>query len=178
MPLLGGFIWGISEATVFFIVPDVLISLLALQDRRRALWAACGATLGAALGGALVYGYALHHALALWALFDALPAIDPALYAKAASSLDQLGGVALVGGAFTGIPYKLFAAQAALQGYGWPSFIVFSFAARGARFLLVALLVHALARALRRFVGPQMLRSLWLGAWVAIYVAYWQLWSW
>jgi len=34
-------LWGLAEATLFFIVPDVFLSLVALRDRRAAL-VACG----------------------------------------------------------------------------------------------------------------------------------------
>ena len=52
--------WGAAEATLFFIVPDVLLSRMALQDRRRALQACLWALAGALAGGTLVWmlGYA------------------------------------------------------------------------------------------------------------------------
>ena len=44
-------IWGAAEATLFFIVPDVFLSWLALSDRRQALIACLYALLGALVGG-------------------------------------------------------------------------------------------------------------------------------
>ena len=48
--------WGLAEATLFFVVPDVWIGLLALFGWRAGLRAVALAVAGALLGGALMYG--------------------------------------------------------------------------------------------------------------------------
>ena len=48
-------VWGFSEATLFFIVPDVIVGLIALHHPRKALWAGGAAVAGACVGGALLY---------------------------------------------------------------------------------------------------------------------------
>ena len=44
-------LWGFAEATVFFIVPDVLLSWLALRSPKSGLIACLFALLGALIGG-------------------------------------------------------------------------------------------------------------------------------
>jgi membrane protein YqaA with SNARE-associated domain len=61
-PLIA-FIWGLAEATLFFIVPDVYLGFVALFDWRRALRALAAPIAGAVLGGALMYALAAYSEL-------------------------------------------------------------------------------------------------------------------
>ena len=77
-------------------------------------------------------------------------------------------------GAFSGVPYKLYALEMGLAGYGVISMVVWTVLARGARMLPVALLA---ARAGRRFrptvrQRPGLVLTLYAGAWSVFYVAY------
>jgi membrane protein YqaA with SNARE-associated domain len=126
--------WGLAEATVFFVVPDVWISRLALSSRRAAVRGCALALVGALVGGVLLYLAGGRHEAALLALFDRLPAISPGLAAHVRAQLQDLGGLGLLAGGFSGAPYKLYAAQASSAGLGLPMFIVGSVIARGARF--------------------------------------------
>ena len=47
---LGAAVWGFAEATLFFIVPDVLLSWIALHAPRKALVACLWAVVGAPSG--------------------------------------------------------------------------------------------------------------------------------
>jgi membrane protein YqaA with SNARE-associated domain len=48
-------LWGFAEATLFFIVPDVLLSIIAVRRGRRPAWIAMAWTIaGAIAGGALM----------------------------------------------------------------------------------------------------------------------------
>src|SRR5690625_504792 len=49
--------WGVAEGTVFFIVPDVWISWVALKSRRRSLTTTLSALAGALVGGVATYKY-------------------------------------------------------------------------------------------------------------------------
>src|SRR5690606_1189122 len=62
-------LWGFAEATVFFVVPDVWISRLALSSWPAALRACGFALVGALAGGALLYRAGREHEAALLALF-------------------------------------------------------------------------------------------------------------
>ncbi|HVI58067.1 MAG TPA: hypothetical protein VM619_04225 [Luteimonas sp.] len=167
--------WGFAEATLFFVVPDVWISRLALSSRRAALLGCASALAGAVVGGLLLYALAPRHGSALLALFDQLPAIGPGLVERVRGQLQALGGAGLVVGGFSGAPYKLYAVQAPAAGVGWLAFIAGSVVARGTRFLAVALLAGGLARWLAPRLGAARLLRAWLAAWVVFYAVYWAL---
>src|SRR5947207_11171117 len=70
------FAWGFLEATFFFIVPDVLLTLIACRMLRPAMKATVAALAGALIGGAMMYEFGSRDPdLALRAL-DRIPAIS------------------------------------------------------------------------------------------------------
>ena len=56
--LATAFAWGLAEAICFFIVPDVLLTLIAMRSLRSAMKATMAALAGALVGGALVVVFA------------------------------------------------------------------------------------------------------------------------
>src|SRR5438270_13950747 len=52
------FIWGLGEATFFFIVPDVLLTLIATRSLRSAIKATIAALAGALIGGVVMVAFA------------------------------------------------------------------------------------------------------------------------
>jgi len=167
--------WGLAEATVFFVIPDVWIGRMALRSRRAGLQAAAFALLGAVSGGGLVYALSLQGNAGLLALFDWLPAIAPAMIERVADQLRTLGAVGVVLGGFSGVPYKLYAAQVHAAGIGLPVFLLFTVLARGLRFVLTALVVASLAGKAARRLGEAAVRRAY-GVLVLLgYAAYWTL---
>jgi len=58
---LAAFLWGFAEATLFFIVPDVLLTLLAVRfGWRRAIMPLLFCLSGAVVGGAVFFGASAH----------------------------------------------------------------------------------------------------------------------
>jgi hypothetical protein len=47
--------WGLAEATLFFLVPDILITWVALTSLRRALLSSLWVLAGALAGGCLMH---------------------------------------------------------------------------------------------------------------------------
>lgn len=164
--------WGFAEATVFFVVPDVWITRVALRSWREGLAAVAFAIAGALAGGAVVYAWGAHDPDAVRAVFDALPAISPALIDSIAQRWEQLGAWAPLIGAFSGVPYKLYAAQAA-GVVSLPVFLLLSVVGRGARFVLFAVLAHLAARWATPRFGERRVLAIWLGLWVFGYAVYW-----
>lgn len=166
------FAWGLAEATVFFIVPDVLLTRLALKDFRSAWIASLWAVGGALLGGTALY-FAARNGIApfLPDAFDRIPGISPGLIDRTGIDLHDEGLAALASGALAGQPYKLYAVHAGLQSVPFLPFIAASAAARLARFLLTATIVWAVGRGLHRHSETFRLR-LHLGGWAAFYIFY------
>jgi membrane protein YqaA with SNARE-associated domain len=165
--------WGVAESTLFFVVPDVLITRVALRSRGHALVCCAMAVTGAMFGGALMYGWSLCDPAGLHAVLLHVPAVNTGLMDAARHAMEQLGGLALAGGSFGGVPYKLFAAQASQVGLSLPMLLVFTVPARGLRFVLLALLTHAAAEWLRSRAGQRIVVGVWWLTWIIIYALYW-----
>jgi membrane protein DedA with SNARE-associated domain len=109
-------------------------------------------------------------------LFDFLPGIQPSLVAEARNGLTEHGAAALFAGFMGGIPYKLYAVQAAGAGLALPVFLAASTAARLSRFLLSTTLCWLLGRWLQRKVAMDALLRIHAAGWIVFYAAYfWRL---
>ena len=69
-------VWGMAEATVFVIVPDVFLSWVALRRVREGLIACIFALLGALLGGAVMWLWGRNDPASARAFLASLPAIS------------------------------------------------------------------------------------------------------
>jgi membrane protein YqaA with SNARE-associated domain len=134
------FFWGLAEATVFFIVPDVLLSYYAVNNLLRALILAAVATVGAVCGGVVLFHFAPAHYEQFQSFFVEIPGIstDMLLRVKAQTSVDGLNAV--FWGPLQGIPYKLFAVEASAQDLPLSVFVPVSVAARYLRFVTVSIM--------------------------------------
>jgi membrane protein YqaA with SNARE-associated domain len=168
------FAWGLAEATLFFIVPDVLLTRIAILRGWRQGLRACGwALAGAIFGGALVYyAAATGHLPGLTRWFDWLPGISPSLMAQAHDGLEDHGVAVLWRGAFGGIPYKLYAMHAGAMHIGWVTFLVVSAASRLARFVATSLVAWVLAKTVLRFCSHAYLQAIHVAVWVGFYAVY------
>jgi membrane protein YqaA with SNARE-associated domain len=166
------FIWGLAEATVFFVVPDVWLTRLAVRDFRRAFVASLWALAGAILGGIILWSVARHGAAEkLFAAFDRLPGISPALIQKSGSAMVERGLVSLATGALAGQPYKLYAVHAGALGVAFVPFLFASLAARFARFLLTSIIARAIGRMFEHR-GERFLLQLHGIVWLVFYLGY------
>jgi len=170
-------LWGLAEATFFFIVPDVLLSWVALRSFKQAMWACLWALLGALVGGALIWYAGLVNADPLRVLFTSIPAISEGMLSNVRDQLQNSGLVALFIGPLVGTPYKLYALEAAQLGYGLSIFLLISIPARLMRFVIVTVVSAAASRAMGRLVGMRTLQVLHIGVWVAFYSWYFHVMS-
>ena len=53
--LWAGLVWGFAEATLFFVIPDVILTLVALFSIKQSLKVLVTILSGAVLGGALMF---------------------------------------------------------------------------------------------------------------------------
>ncbi len=164
--------WGLAEATVFFIVPDVLLTWLARERLRDGLIGALYALAGALLGGLLMYRVGQTWAAEARPWLDATPAIGPAMIERVAAELREHGLAAVLLGPLSGTPYKLYALEASGAGIGLAAFLAVSVPARLGRFVLVTLLAHLALRGLRRCWPGLPAGGLLAVAWLAFYVVY------
>ncbi len=137
MPKVGlAFFLGLAEGTFFFVVPDVLISLVSLIRPARAWRHVAAATAGAFMAGALSYHCSSHDRRRAEAFIARVPFVRSRMLEHVNVSYCKRGPDALFLGPLNGIPYKIYAVEA-------PQFVsrgVLLWAtvpARAARFLFV-----------------------------------------
>ena len=146
------FLWAVAEATVWPVIPDVLLAPMVVGNRRRFYVPLAAAALGSAIGGTCLY------LLAYWAPDQAmdfilrLPLTSEFQMREAARRLMADGAWAFFYQPWSGIAFKLWAVAAASGGISpWvaiPAFI----AGRAIRMAIVATVTRLLAGWLYRFV--------------------------
>lgn len=168
------FFWGFAEATVFFIVPDLLISLAAIFSRSLYLRTALAALAGALIGGAAVYLAAMQAPAFVSAMMRSVPFVTDLMIARVRNEYADMGNWALFYGPMRGTPYKLYA-FAAPPYAGIATFLAVSIPARLLRFLAVGGFAALAAYLLRRFLkcSDRMLVCIHAAAWTAFYLFYW-----
>lgn len=140
--------WGLAEATFFFIVPDVLLTLIACRALRPALKATVAALVGALVGGAMMYAFGVHQPGVARDFLDRVPAISPALITRVADQINESGLLAVMLGPLKGIPYKIYAVEWGSIHGSFVKFLLISVPARYVRFFLASVSARAIARAI------------------------------
>lgn len=166
------FFWGLAEGTVFFLLPDTLLTASALGSFRKALRHCLWALAGALAAGALLHAHARRDPTAARSLVLKVPFVRPAMIDAVDAAYARRGPAAVLTGPLRGIPYKVYAVRAPAQGVGLGAFLLASVPARLVRFVLMAALAAGVSRALglsRRRVAW----ALWAGLWAAGYGFYW-----
>ena len=172
--LLAPLIWGAAEASLFFVVPDVVIGYIALKRGWRAgLLAAVMAALGAVVGGAALYLWSAHSPRAL-SLVEAVPAVSQAMVETARDDIRRDGWMAAaLRGPVTSTPYKVYAALAPEAKVGLLPVAAATLPVRLPRFVLAALGLAAVGALRRGRVGPRALTVIYLCAWAVFYAVFW-----
>lgn len=166
-------LWGFAEATLFFIVPDVLLTAIAVwRGRSPALRATAWTIAGAVMGGALIYGWSTRDQAALLMLFDRLPAISPAMIVGVADAFGRMGAGAMAIGALSGVPYKIYAAMAPQADVPLWIFLAVSIPARALRFLLVVVIADAISRRLTGRLDLRQRIGVLAAVWLLFYGVY------
>jgi membrane protein YqaA with SNARE-associated domain len=167
-------LWGISEATFFFIVPDVLITAAVLRfGLRRALLLAATAALFASIAGLFMWSWGHHDADAARDFLRTVPLIGSDLIERATGEMQGGWPLHLVTGAMTGVPYKIYAVEAGAAGIDPLVFALMSFVARFARFAITAILMAAGRWILARLGWLRIQYGVWAVAWLLTYAVYW-----
>ena len=166
--------WGFAEATIFFVVPDVWIGLLALFSWRAGLRAVVWAVIGALAGGALMYrvGAQLDRDISA-RLLDAVPAISLGMVERVEEEMRDDGPPSMLLGPLRGTPYKIYARTAGVQEQPLSTVLLWTIPARGARFVLIAAVSALYGWLVRRITSRAgLLLGPYLLAWTLFYVGY------
>jgi 1-acyl-sn-glycerol-3-phosphate acyltransferase len=168
-----GFLWGFAEGTVFFVVPDVLISFVALFSARRFWECSIAALAGSFIAGCVVYAAALYDYEAVSRIIRAVPFVPSRMLDTVRDEFERQGAWGLFNGPLSGTPYKVYALVAS-HYVPAKSFLYLTIPVRLGRFLVVGGVAWFAARALREFrmtSGPIMI--VYATLWVIFYNWYW-----
>ena len=144
-----------AEASFFPIPPDALLVPMALAKPRSAWRFAAICTAGSVLGGAFGYliGYAVFDQVARPILN--LYGYGPAFAAFQAKFQEYGLWIILIKG-LTPIPYKIVTISAGAARFDFALFMAASVLTRGARFFLVATLLHFFGDTMRDFIEQRL----------------------
>ncbi len=150
-----------AESSFFPVPPDVMLIPMALARPQRAYVMAAWCTAMSVAGGLLGYaiGALLYDSVGVWLIrfygySDKVEAFRLA-YAQWGAWIILLKGL-------TPIPYKVVTITSGFAGYNLGLFILFSVISRGARFFVVALLLHRYGERARHMIEKR------LGLWVSL----------
>jgi membrane protein YqaA with SNARE-associated domain len=173
---LAAFIWGVAEATLFFFVPDVLLSYIGLnRGMKAAARASVIAAIGASVGGIIMYLWSVEHFEVAYAAVLAAPAISDSMAERALASMIENWPLATFLGPLSSTPFKVYAILAPAVNAPLPLFALWTIAARLPRFLIVSIGVAFAGRFLSHWLSDR--RRLWLfiGAWLLFYAVFFSL---
>ena len=168
-------LWGFVEATLFFIVPDLLISYLALTRGFRAgAWSSLWAAVGALVGGAIVFLWSAQQPTAAYRAVEAVPAVSEQMIADARADIAANGWfVAAMKGPLTSTPYKVYALLAPRSGASLAAFAPAALPVRLPRFLLVAGTFALAGHLLRHRIDRRILLAAFTSGWLLFYGWFW-----
>jgi membrane protein YqaA with SNARE-associated domain len=172
--LWAGFAWGFAEATLFFIVPDVLLTLVALFSFRRSARVLACILLGALAGGAIMFYLGAKDPAQARQVVLRVPFVSQAMFEKTQQSFQRDGIWALTKGPGNGIPYKVYGVQARKYS-GLLLFLLASLLARLERFALFWLIAGAMGSLFRKNILRQPMVTVAVHAciWIIGYAWYW-----
>lgn len=166
-------LWAVAEATIFFIVPDVVLTAAVIRlGLRRALLLAILAAGVASFAGLGMWIWGANDAAGARHVMLMIPAIGPDLLARAHSEMGRGWPLHLVVGAMTGVPYKLYAVEGGACGLNPWFFVPASFAARFSRFFLTVIAMAVGKELLSRLNLSRWAYPAWAIAWVLVYATY------
>ena len=172
--LWAGVVWGFAEATLFFIVPDVLLTLVALYSFRRSAKLVAFILLGALAGGTVMFYLGGKYPAHAKTVVLRVPFVSAAMFSKTQAGFQRDGLWTLAKAPGNGIPYKVYGVQAS-QYAGWAAFVAMSVLARLERFAPFWLIAAALGLAFRQRIHrrPLMAAAVHSCLWILGYAWYW-----
>jgi uncharacterized membrane protein YeaQ/YmgE (transglycosylase-associated protein family) len=165
---LAAFLWGLAEATVFFLAAEILVTWLALANPLRALRAALFALLGAVIGAAILYVWGGRDPFSAMTLLSALPTLGPESMSAAEEALMTHGLWALPDGVLSPATGKAHAIYAQALGIGIAPFLAVYALARAARLLLAGCVTACVGGMLQCFLPRKVVVALWALVWAVI----------
>jgi hypothetical protein len=168
--------WGFAEGTLFFVMPDLIITLTALFSIRHSLKQIATAVAGALVGGMLLYGLAAQNPASAKSMVLGVPFVKHRMFETVDREFRTVGAWAPCKGPTSGIPYKVYAVEAT-RHINWFLFLLVSIPARLERLVITWALFAALGRLCGRYIAAHPGSAITFHAlyWVAVYGFYWSV---
>ena len=173
--LIAALLWGFAEGTLFFIVPDVLLTLTALFSLKKALQQAAFTVVGACLAGLILFSWSVLDRERARNTVMSVPYVNEEIHAIVQQHFNTYSITgSLLRGSFSGVPYKLYAIEAPTHTTRM-SFTLATVPARAARFLcgiaFFALIGYWQRKRIRKNPFPALTGH---GiCWIIFYAIYW-----
>lgn len=172
-------LWGFAEATLFFVVPDVLFTRTLLSSMRRGWLGFALAILGAVMAGAVMYSWSAAAPVQARTAVAAVPFLGEKIIVPTERLWNEEGTLGLFKNPLGGVPYKVPAILAPAH-VSLAEFLLISIPLRAERMILsmvvfvpIAMWVHAgrESTARRRTIA----RWIHAGFWTLVYAVYWTI---
>jgi membrane protein YqaA with SNARE-associated domain len=156
-----------AESSFFPIPPDVMLVPMSLARPDRAFRIAAWCTLASVTGGIVGYGIGalLYDSVGAWLIhlygYGNKVEAFRAAYAQWGAWIILLKGL-------TPIPYKIVTITSGFAGYNFGLFVVLSMITRGARFFVLAFLLHRYGEYARHIIEKRL--ALWTSLFAAVLV--------
>lgn len=163
-----------AESSFFPLPPDILLAPMSLAKPRKAWTYALICTLASVCGGVLGYaiGALLYESVALPVLqfYHLADKIEPLRICY-----DKWGWAVILLKGLTPIPFKIVTIGSGILGYSFTMFLAMSLITRGARFFVLAAILHRYGEALKAalekhfaLVTLAILASIGIGVWLVV----------
>lgn len=136
-----------SESVIFPVPPDPLLMAVGLANPPSAIWMAAMVTAASVCGA--YAGHVLGKRVGRPLLYKIAPKDK---VARAESLFVRYGAWAVLVAAFTPIPYKVFTVLAGILDLPLKPFLLASLIGRGARFLIIGVLIYLFGESIREFI--------------------------
>ena len=107
-----GFLWGFAEGTLFFIIPDLILSWASLAGARCGIKILGAILAGAVVGGICMYTWALWRPDSARSAVASVPFVRTKMFEKVEEDYHAHGVSGIFYTSGTGIPYKVYAVLA------------------------------------------------------------------
>lgn len=169
-----GFLWGFAEGTLFFIVPDLILSWASLAGVKHGVKIFGAILAGAVIAGLCLYTWAVWRPDSAHSAVASVPFVRAKMFDKVEADYRMHGVTGIFYTLGTGIPYKVYAVLAPpiTNPATWALVTVL---ARLERMALSWLIPTFLGWFLRRWIRnhQRLTAALWLGFWTITYAIYW-----
>ena len=171
---IASFLWSGLEASIFFIVPDVLLTFIVLEKNlKTAFKALVYALAGSLLGGLCIYSLATNYPQTMTSVLKIIPGISESLISVVKEDINKHGVLSFLLGATKGIPYKVYAVEWGMLSKSFLDFIIITIFARGLRFLATIFIAQGLKSLLNKWFKSKKINIIiFLIVWILFYTFY------